>query len=118
MPLSVKANSGGILESVDGYRKVEAIVRKKVAAMASRANSLPGDYVQEQASLENDCLESVKQHSLLLHNLRKEIGSSAPCTSEANKLANRCFSELNSFAIIKRSSSSLSDHFRMADTTC
>ena len=57
--LSVKANSGGILGSVNGYRKAEAIARKKVAAMASRAKSLPGDYVQEQASLENDCPEAV-----------------------------------------------------------
>ena len=29
--------------------------------MASSANSLPGDYVQEQASLQNDCPESVEQ---------------------------------------------------------
>ena len=62
---SVEANSGGILDSVNGYRKVKAIARKKVAAMASCANNLPGDYVQEQASSENDCPELVEQHSLL-----------------------------------------------------
>ena len=64
-PLSVKANSAGILDSVKGYRKVEAIARKRVAAMGSRANSLSGDYVQEKASSENNCPESVEEHSLL-----------------------------------------------------
>ena len=53
------------MEPVNGYRRVEAIARKKVAAMAYRANSLPGDYVQEQASSENDCPEYVEQNSLL-----------------------------------------------------
>ena len=81
---AVRANSSEILDSVNGYRKVEAITGKKFANIASRANSLPGDYVQEQASLENDCLNQLSNIVCSLHDLCEETGSPVPCTSEAN----------------------------------